>query len=85
MKKMMMLALMSLMIAGGMTKAYAQEDSAQIAEEPKDTISIDNMDPTFYEDEETEEPSSNATTYAIIGAIVVIGGAAFYFIRKKKK
>jgi LPXTG-motif cell wall-anchored protein len=84
MKKMMMLALMSLMIAGGMTKAYAQEDSAQVAEEPKDTISIDNMDPTFYEDE-AEEPSSNGTTYAIIGAIVVIGGAAFYFIKKKKK
>lgn len=84
MKKTMMLALVSLMFVGGMTKAFAQEDSAQIAEAPKDTISIDAMEPTFYEDE-AEEPSSNGTTYAIIGGIVVIGGAAFYFMSKKKK
>jgi len=37
-----------------MTKAAAQQDSAKIAEEPKDTISIDNMDPTYYEEEGTE-------------------------------
>ena len=84
MKKTMMLALVSLMFVGGMTKAFAQEDSAQIAEAPKDTISIDTMDPTFYE-EEAEEPSSNATTYAIIGGIIVLGGAAYYFMSKKKK
>ena len=85
MKKTMMLALVSLMFVGGMTKAFAQEDSAQIAEAPKDTISIDTMDPKFYEEEEAEEPSSNAATYAIIGGIIVLGGAAYYFMSKKKK
>jgi LPXTG-motif cell wall-anchored protein len=82
MKKSMMLALLGLMFMGG-TKAFAQDDSATIAEEPKDTISIDNMDPVYYEEEETKE-SSNAMTYAIVGGIVVIGGAAYFFMKKKK-
>jgi LPXTG-motif cell wall-anchored protein len=89
MKKLMMLAVFGLMMMGGMNvlaqdAAAAPQDSATIAEEPKDTISIDNMDPTFYE-EEAPEQSSNTMTYAIIGGVVVIGGAAFFFMRKKKK
>ncbi len=83
MKKMMVLALFGLLFIGGMTKSYAQGDSATIAEEPKDTISIDNMDPKFYEEEAPKE-SSNTMTYAIIGGIVVIGGAAYFFMKKKK-
>ena len=83
MKKMMMLAMFGLMFMGAMN-ASAQQDSATIAEEPKDTISIDNMDPVYYEEEATKE-SSNTMTYALIGGIVVIGGAAFFFIRSKKK
>lgn len=80
-----MLALMGLMFAGGMTKTFAQDDSAKVAEEPKDTISIDNMDPVYYE-EDTAKDSSNTMTYAIVGGIVVVvGGAAFFFMRKKKK
>lgn len=84
MKKSMMLALVGLMFVGGMTKSYAQEDSAKVAEEPKDTISIDNMDPVYYEEEATKE-SSNTMTYALVGGIVVIGGAAFFYMKKKKK
>jgi LPXTG-motif cell wall-anchored protein len=84
MKKSMMLALVGLMFVGGMTKSYAQGDSATIAEEPKDTISIDNMDPVYYDDEETKE-SSNTTMYAVIGGIVIVGGAAYFFMKKKKK
>ena len=79
-----MLALVGLMFVGGMTKSYAQPDSATIAEEPKDTISIDNMDPVYYDDETTKE-TSNTMTYAIIGGVVVIGGAAYFFMKKKKK
>ncbi len=84
MKKSIMLALISLMFVGGMTKLYAQEDSAKVAEQPKDTISIDTMDPVYYEEETTKE-TSNTMTYVFIGGIVVVAGAAFYFIRKKKK
>lgn len=84
-----MMAILGLMIFGG-KNALAQQDSipadsAKIAEEPKDTISIDTMDPSvYYADEETKE-SSNTMTYAIIGGIVVIGGAAFFLLKKKKK
>ena len=84
MKKSLMLALVGLMFAGGMTKSFAQEDTATISEGLTDTISIDSMEPIYYEDEETKE-SSNTTTYAIIGGVVVIGGAAFFIMRKKKK
>jgi len=84
MKKSLMLALVGLMFVGGMTKSFAQDDSAKVAEEPKDTISIDNMDPVYYEEEATKE-SSNTATYAIVGGIVVVGGAAFFYMRKKKK
>lgn len=84
MRKLIALALFGLMFMSGMTKSYAQQDSAKIAEEPKDTISIDNMDPKFYEEEAPKE-SSNMTMYAVIGGIVVVAGGAFYFIRKKKK
>lgn len=84
MKKLLMLALVGLMFVGGTAKSYAQEDSAKVAEEPKDTISIDSMDPVYYEEEATKE-SSNTMTYAFIGGIIVVGGAAFFYIRKKKK
>jgi len=88
MKKLMMLAIFGLMMMGGMNataqdEVAAPQDSAQLAEEPKDTISIDNMEPTFYE-EEAPEKSSNGTMYAIIGGVVVIGGAAYFFMKKKK-
>lgn len=83
-----MLAVFGLMMTSGMNvfaqDAATTQDSASIAEEPKDTISIDNMDPVFYEEEATKE-SSNGTTYAIIGGIVVIGGIAYFMMKKKKK
>ena len=84
MKKSLLLALVGLMFVGGMTKLYAQEDSAKVAEQPKDTISIDSMDPVYYEEEATKE-SSNTIMYVFIGGIVVIGGATFYYIKKKNK
>ncbi|HEY3370711.1 MAG TPA: LPXTG cell wall anchor domain-containing protein [Prolixibacteraceae bacterium] len=86
MKKLIMFALLGLLFIGGPSAVFAQgEDSTDVSlDEPKDTISIDKMDPTFYE-EETPAESSNTMTYAIIGGIVVIGGAAFYFMKKKKK
>ena len=86
MKNLIMLALVGVLFIGVPVSVIAQgEDSVETAiEEPKDTISIDNMDPVYYEDEATEE-SSNGLTYAIIGGLIVIGGAAYFYIRKKKK
>jgi len=84
-----MVVLLGLMIFG-VNNAFAQQDSipqdsAQIAEEPKDTISIDTMDPSVYYSDEESNESSNTTTYAIIGGIVVLAGAAFFLMKKKKK
>jgi len=86
MKKSILLALLGLLFIGAPAAVFAQgEDSTEISlDEPKDTISIDNMDPVFYEEEAPAE-SSNGTTYAIIGGIVIIGGAAYYFMKKKKQ
>jgi len=85
MKKFIMFAFLGMLFMGVPAVVSAQgEDSIEFAiEEPTDTISIDNMDPIYYEDETAEE-SSNGVTYAIIGGVVVIAGAAFYFMRKKK-
>jgi len=89
MKKLLMAAIFGLMIFGG-NNAFAQQDSipqdsAQIAEEPQDTISIDNADPAIYYSDEETKGSSGMKTYAIIGGILVVGGAAFMFMKKKKK
>lgn len=86
MKKFILFALLGMLFIGGPSAVFAQgDDSTEVSlDEPKDTISIDNMDPTFYEEEAPEE-KSNATTYALIGGFVVVAGAAYYFIQKKKK
>jgi LPXTG-motif cell wall-anchored protein len=84
MKKSIMLALVCLLSCGGMTKAFAQEDSATINEEPSDTISIDSSEPKFYEEEAPVEKSSDTTTYVIVAGIVIIGGVAYLATKKKK-
>ena len=85
MKKLIFFALLGMLLIGGTVATYAQgQDSTEVAtDEPKDTISIDNMDPVYYEDEAPE--ASNTTTYAIIGGVVVIAAGAFIYLRKKKK
>lgn len=86
MKKLIIFALLGMMFLGGAVKAIAQqEDTTKVSDDANDTISIDKMDPTFYEDDATAQQSSHTATYAVIGGIVVIGGVAYYFIRKKKK
>jgi LPXTG-motif cell wall-anchored protein len=86
MKKFIMFAFLGLLFMGVPAVVAAQgEDSLEfVIEEPTDTISIDNMDPVYYEDETAEE-SSSGLTFAIIGGIVVVAGAGYYFIQKKKK
>lgn len=86
MKKFILIALLGLLFIGVPATIFAQgEDSTEVSlDEPKDTISIDNMDPTFYEEEAPEE-KSNTATYAIIGGVVVIAGIAYFVMKNKKK
>ena len=81
-----MFALLGLLFVGGPSAAFAQgEDSTDVSlDAPKDTISIDKMDPTFYK-EETPQETSHTMTYALVGGLVVVAGAAYYFIKKKKQ
>ncbi len=85
MKKLILFALLGMLFIAGPSMVYAQgQDSVEVAiDEPTDTISIDNMDPIFYEEPAAEE-SSNTTIYAIIGGVVVVAAGAFFFLRKKK-
>ena len=80
-----MFALLGLLFIGGPSAVFAQgEDSTDVSlDAPKDTISIDKMDPVYYEEEAPKE-SSNTLTYALVGGIIILGGAAFYFMKKKK-
>ena len=86
MKKFLLIALLGLLFIGAPTMIFAQgEDSTEVSlDEPKDTISIDNMDPKFYEEEAPEE-KSNTATYAIIGGVVVVAGVAYFLMKNKKK
>lgn len=81
MKKLLMLfTVLGLFTIGNITPAAAQEDENLLAIE--DTLSIDDMDPVFYEEGESEK--GNSTTILIIGAVVVVL-AGVYFVTKKKK
>ena len=83
-----MLALLAMLFIGGSVAVYAQgEDSTDVTTDvPKDTISIDNSAPKFYDEPTAQEATQNNNlTYIIVGGIVVVAGAAFFFMKKKKK
>jgi len=82
MKKLMMfLAMLGFLAFGNVNSVIAQDDDVLGTE---DTLSIDDMDPVFYESE--QESGSNTTTIVIIViAVIVVGGAVYYITKKKKK
>ena len=57
--------------------------NVDILELEDDTISIDQMDPQFYEAEQEKE-QGGTTWYIIAGAVVVVAGVAFFLLKKKK-
>ncbi|MHA7112301.1 LPXTG cell wall anchor domain-containing protein [Sunxiuqinia elliptica] len=81
-KLMLILALFGMLAVGALQPVAAQEQEEDLFE-MEDTLSIDDMDPVFYEAEQ-ESGSSSTTTVLIIAAIVVVG-AGVYFVAKKKK
>jgi len=54
----------------------------------KDSVSVDDLDPVFYEPE-LEDPDSNQGTIPVavylLVAVVVVGAGTYFFIRSKKK
>ncbi len=70
------------------------QDTVQVSLEDleaEDSVSIDDMEPIFYEAEEEEdamameaEEKSNLLLYVVMG-IVVVGGGIIFYSRSKKK
>lgn len=78
----MILVFLGMLAVGGVNPAVAQEQEEDLFE-MEDTLSIDDMDPVFYEENE-EAKDSNTIIIVVIGAVVVVG-AGIYFVSKKKK
>ena len=77
------MVLLGSMTLAGMTAGYAQED--ELFDDKKDTISIDDMDPVFFEAEAEEkaESGSSTTIVVIVAGVVVILGGAYFFMKKR--
>ena len=79
--------------AGNVLGAVAQQDSPEQTTEKiakKDSVSVDELDPVFYEPEAEEDldavsEGSNMLALYLIVAVVVIGAGVFFFLRSKKK
>lgn len=68
----------------GLAAGYAQDE--ELFDDKKDTISIDDMDPVFYEaEEESAKDDSSTMTIVIVAGVLVVAAGAYFFIKKKKK
>lgn len=74
--------ILGMLVLGSLNTLVAQDEQT----ERKDTISVDNSDPVFYDAEEESESdaSGNGTILAIVGGVVVVGIGAFFLLKKKK-
>lgn len=80
----LLMVLIGSMAFAGLAAGYAQDD--ELFDDKKDTISIDDMDPVFYEaEEESAKDNSSTMTIVIVAGVVVIAAGAYFFIKKKKK
>jgi len=50
-----------------------------------DSVSIDKMDPVFYENQSNQQKNNASTIIIVIAAIIVAGGVTFYVLKKNKK
>ncbi|MGV8092050.1 MAG: LPXTG cell wall anchor domain-containing protein [Mangrovibacterium sp.] len=81
-KLMLILAMLGFLAFGNVDTVVAQEEDP--LEMEKDTLSIDDMDPIFYEGE-GESGDNTATIAIIVVAVLAVGGGTFYYIKRKKK
>jgi len=79
----LLMVLFGSMAFAGMAAGNAQDD--ELFDDKKDTISIDDMDPVFYEaEEENAKSKGSAMTVVIVAGVVVILGGAYFFMKKRK-
>ncbi len=81
----LLMVLFGSMAFAGVTAGYAQDE--ELFDDKKDTVSIDDMDPVFYEAEEENAKSGGSTTVVVIvaGVVVILGGAYFFMKKRKNK
>lgn len=81
-KVVFMLSILGMLFLGSLNLVVAQDEMT----ERKDTISVDNSDPVFYdaEDETDSKSGSTGTILAIAGGVLVVGLGAFFLLKKKK-
>jgi len=92
-KSVLILAVLGLFLLAGNSLANTiNQDTIQDSKKElirKDSISVDDLDPVFYEPdlEDQEADSKGAVPLAVylIIAVVVVGGGTYFFIRSKKK
>jgi len=83
MKKLLFVfAFIGILFLGNVCTLKAQEQDPLAID---DSVSIDKMDPVFYEDQGDQQKSNTSTIIIILAAILVAGGVTFYVLKKKKK
>ena len=81
-KAVFIISLMGMLFMGSLNRAWSQGETT----DQKDSVSIDEADPVYYDAEEDEggPGGSTGTILAVIGGVAVIAIGAFYFMKKKK-
>lgn len=82
-KFMLMMAMLGFLAFANVNPVVAQNED--VLEMEEDTLSIDDMDPVFYEGEQEAEDDTTTIVIIVVAAAVVGGGAYYYFAKKKKK
>ncbi|NJK93715.1 MAG: hypothetical protein HC830_02320 [Bacteroidetes bacterium] len=81
-KVVFMISILGMLLLGAVNTVLAQDEMS----ERKDTISVDNSDPVFYDAEEDAETKSSGNGLIIgIVAGVVVAGVVVVLLKKKKK
>ena len=81
-KAVFMFSLLGMLFMGSLGTALAQDETT----DKKDSVSIDDADPVYYdaEEDDTCKGGSTGTILAIAGGLAVVAIGAFYFMKKKK-
>jgi len=83
MKKLLLIFVFSgLLFLGNVCTLKAQQQDPLAIE---DSVSIDEMDPVFYENQDNQQKNNTSIIIIVLAAIIVAGGVTFYVLKKKKK
>ena len=83
MKKLLLVyAFIGILFLGNICNLKAQQQDPLAID---DSVSIDKMDPVFYEAQDNQQKNNTSTIIIVLAAIIVAGGVTFYVLKKNKK